>query len=237
MPPGAAALQPAHRGADHRPVEVGGHRAAAFIGLRIEVAGVVRLVPDRPDVDAREAARRRLGEAAELARARARFTPARSPRARRGPAGRGRREREHHLEAARLGVREQLRRSAPSRGTAPGPWRRSRAACVLPPGATAAQFSCTLIMSTPRPRTSSSVALRWASPLSASSLSSWNSANWRTLAPAAAGSSARATSKAIVSVVTRIRSGREPGSALQHAAGAGLRSLPLLASAARLPKP
>src|SRR5215211_5560954 len=60
-------------------------------------------------------------------------------------------------------------------------------------------------MSTPRPLTSSSVALRWASPLSTSSLSSWKSAYSRGLAPAAAGSSAKAIRTAVVSVVRRIR--------------------------------
>ena len=191
-PPDAAALQPAHRRADQsrgRGAAPPGGRPSSTAG-RGGRGGSAR---------SRSSRRRRPGSARAAAsakrpnsRALGRVTPARSPRVGVAQPGAGRREREHHLEAARLGVGEHLRRSAPSRGTAPGRCRRSRAACVRPPGATAAQFSCTLIMSTPRRADLVERRRRGCSPFSTRSVSSWKSANWRALAPAAAGSSARA---------------------------------------------
>src|SRR5215207_10817606 len=68
--PRAAAVEPSDGRAHQRAVEPGCDRPPALRGLRIEVAGVVRLVPERPHVDAREAARCRRREAPELARVR-----------------------------------------------------------------------------------------------------------------------------------------------------------------------
>ena len=94
------------RRADQAAVEARRHGAAALGGLR-----------DRGDpggsARSRASRRRRRGSDApprwRSGRTRVRsgrVTPSRSPRGRRGPAGRGRRQREHHLEAARLGVGE-----------------------------------------------------------------------------------------------------------------------------------
>ena len=119
-PPAPPRCSPRDRRADQRAVEVRRDGPAALGRLRVEEARVVRLVPERPHVHARDSGAPPASAKRPNSRALGRSTPERSPRVGRRPAGRGRAEREHHLEAARLGVGERPRRSAPSPGTAPG---------------------------------------------------------------------------------------------------------------------
>ena len=152
------ALEPGHARPQQRAVEARRVGHVRLRGLREQEARMVRLVPERPEVDRREAPAGGLGEAPELRGARAVDPEGVAARLGR-EAGHRRAEREHHAEAGGLRVRHGRgeRREARVVG---------RVAAVEPAGlravrgATSDQVSWILIASTPSARSSASVASR-----------------------------------------------------------------------------